>query len=170
MRHPHPSFEKLFEEIRCAPNRDAGLQILQRTRQSAREDFPKQLAKLENLLLEYTPFTILATFVVMLDMPDEEQHAFDSQFRKLCRKVKRRKNTTPENIEAIWNSVKCDVAHSVVVAAPVTTDIYPRRNFVVESFAERAMNETGANQVLVILVDVERGHWPYSGIYLLDKP
>jgi hypothetical protein len=33
----------------------------------------------------------------------------------------------------------------------------------------RAMSETGANQAVVILVDVELEHWPYSGMYLLDR-
>jgi hypothetical protein len=87
----------------------------------------------------------------------------------LCKKIKRKKNTTPENVEAIWNPVRSEVANSVVVVAPVTTDIYPHRNLVAESFAARAMTETGANQTLVILVDVELGHWPYSGIYLLNQ-
>jgi hypothetical protein len=102
-------------------------------------------------------------------MPDEEQHAFEVQFRKLCKKVKRKKHMTLENIEAIWNHVKSEVSNAVVVAAPVTTEIYPKRNLVVENFASRGMSETGANQALVILVDVELEHWPYSGMYLLDK-
>jgi len=106
---------------------------------------------------------------VLLDMPDEEQHAFEVQFRKLCKKVKRKKHMTLENIEAIWNHVKSEVSNAVVVAAPVTTEIYPKRNLVVENFASRGMSETGANQALVILVDVELEHWPYSGMYLLDK-
>ena len=61
---------------------------------------------------------------VLLDMPDEEQHAFEAQFRKLCKKIKRRKNTTPENVEAMWNPVKSEVANSVVVVAAVATFIH----------------------------------------------
>jgi len=106
---------------------------------------------------------------VLLDMPDEEQHAFEAQFRGLCKKVKRKKHTTLENIEGFWNHVKSDVSNAVVVAAPVTTEIYPKRDLVVRNFAVRAMSETGATQALVILVDVELGHWPYSGMYLLDR-
>lgn len=102
-------------------------------------------------------------------MPDEEQHALEAQFRGLCKKVKRKKHTTLENIEAIWNHVKSEVSNAVVVAAAVTTEIYPKRIFVVKNFAIRAMSETGANQALVILVDVELEHWPYSGMYLLDR-
>lgn len=88
---------------------------------------------------------------------------------RLCKKVKRKKHTTLENIEAIWNHVKSEVSNAVVVAAAVTTEIYPKRIFVVKNFAIRAMSETGANQALVILVDVELEHWPYSGMYLLDR-
>jgi len=105
---------------------------------------------------------------LLLDMPDEEQQAFESQFHELCKKVKD-KQTQLENVEAFWNPVKSDVSSAVIVAAPVTTVIYPKRRFIVEQFAERALNETGADQALVILVDVELGHWPYSGIYLLDR-
>lgn len=106
---------------------------------------------------------------LLLDMPDEEQQAFESQFRELCKKIKQEKHTELENVEAFWNPVKSDISNAVVVAAPVTTDVYPKRKFVVEKFAERAMGETGANQALVILVDVELEHWPYSGMYLLDR-
>ena len=51
----------------------------------------------------------------------------------------------------------------------MTTDVYPKRRFVIEEFAKRAMDETGTGQALVLLVDVELGHWPYSGLYLLDS-
>jgi hypothetical protein len=82
---------------------------------------------------------------LLLDMPDEEQHAFKSQFRELCKKVKQEKNTKLENVEAFLSSVKSDISNAVVVATPVTTDVYPKRKFVVEKFAERAMGEAGAN-------------------------
>ena len=55
------------------------------------------------------------------------------------------------------------------MAAPVTADVYPKRGFVVERFAERAMGETDTCQALILLVDVELQHWPYSGLYLLDR-
>jgi hypothetical protein len=106
---------------------------------------------------------------LLLDMPDEEQHAFETQFHELCKTVKNKEQTELENVEAFWNPVKSDVSSAVIVAAPVTTDMYPKRRFIVEQFADRAMNETGAGQALVILVDIELGHWPYSGIYLLDR-
>lgn len=106
---------------------------------------------------------------ILLDMPDEEQHAFEAQFRKLYKRVKRKKHKTLDNVEAIWNHVKSDVSNTVVVAAPVTAAIYPKRNLVMENFSTRAMAETGASQAVVILVDVELAHWPYSGIYLLDR-
>jgi hypothetical protein len=106
---------------------------------------------------------------LLLDMPDEEQEAFEFQFQRLCEKVKRKSQTQLENVEAFWNPVKSDISNAVVVAAPVTSEIYPKRKFVVENFAEQAMNETGASQAVVILVDVELGHWPYSGLYLLDR-
>ena len=57
----------------------------------------------------------------------------------------------------------------MVVAAPVTTEIYSKRNIVIEHFAARAMTETTTEYAAVILVDVELGHWPYSGIYVLSK-
>ncbi|WP_150107505.1 hypothetical protein [Pedosphaera parvula] len=106
---------------------------------------------------------------VLLDMPDEDQHAFEDQFGELSTKVKQQLHSTFENVEAIWNPVKSAVLNAVVVATPVLTEIYPKRDLVVRNFAERAMIETGADQALVILVDVELEHWPYSGIYLLDK-
>lgn len=107
---------------------------------------------------------------MLLDMPDEEQHAFELQFRKLCKKVRRRKQTTVENVEAIWGHIKSEILNAVVLAAPVTMDIYLNRDLVVQNFAYRGIAETGADQAIVILVDVGLGHWPYSGMYLLDKP
>jgi hypothetical protein len=105
----------------------------------------------------------------LLDMPDEEQHAFEAQFRELCKKFKREKRSTLENADAIWNHAKSDVSNTIVIAAPVTTDFYPRRRLIVECFARYGMGKTGANQAVVILVDVELEHWPYSGMYLLDR-
>lgn len=105
---------------------------------------------------------------LLLDMPDEEQEVFESQFRDLCEKVKHKKPAELENVEAIRNQVISDVSSAVIVAAPVTTAVYTKRKFVVENFAENAMKETGASQAVVILVDVELRHWPYSGMYLLD--
>jgi hypothetical protein len=102
-------------------------------------------------------------------MPDDEQHSFEKQFQLLCRKTMRNRHKMPGNIEAIWNPVKSEVSNAVVVAAAVKTEVYPQRDFIVQHFGKRAMKETGAERALVILVDVELGHWPYSGIYLLDN-
>jgi hypothetical protein len=106
---------------------------------------------------------------ILLDMPDEEQKAFEAQFRKLCKKIKRRGPATRDRVDAMWNLVKSEISNAVVVAAPVTTGIYPDRKHFVVNFADQAMKETGAVQAVVILVDVELDHWPYSGLYLLDK-
>ncbi len=62
MRHSHPRSEKLWEQLANASYFQERLEILNRERQFAQEEFPVQLKKLENLLLEYNPFTILATF------------------------------------------------------------------------------------------------------------
>ena len=62
MRHSHPCAKKLFEQLSDTSSRQECIQILQRARQSAREEFPLQLAKLESLLLQYNPFMILVTF------------------------------------------------------------------------------------------------------------
>jgi hypothetical protein len=62
MLHSHPRSEKLLERISNASNFQERVEILKRERQSAQEQFPSQLDKLEKLLLEYNPFIILATF------------------------------------------------------------------------------------------------------------
>src|SRR5207249_436856 len=72
---------------------------------------------------------------ILLDMPDDEQQAFERQFRDLCTKVKRFPSTVLNSVEAIWNVVKSEVSNAVIVVAPVTTEIYPKRDVVVESCA-----------------------------------
>ncbi len=47
--------------------------------------------------------------------------------------------------------------------------MYPRRQMLVEKLAVEAMQKTQTNRATVILVDVDLGQWPYSGIYVLDK-
>jgi hypothetical protein len=47
--------------------------------------------------------------------------------------------------------------------------VVSKRFFIVEQLAEHAMLDAGANQALIILVDVDAGHWPYLGMYLLDR-
>ncbi|HEV2694494.1 MAG TPA: hypothetical protein VG347_16490 [Verrucomicrobiae bacterium] len=106
---------------------------------------------------------------VLLDMPDDEQKAFEEQFQIICKKAAETKNENNGKIEFILNHVKSEVLDAVVVAAAVTSIIYPNRNRAVEKLVDHAKSETGAAQCLVILVDVELGHWPYSGMYLLDK-
>src|SRR5947208_1519993 len=58
----HPYFKDLFERLLGVQTSQQRIRILQETRDSARKEFPKQLQKLENLLLQYNPFTTLATF------------------------------------------------------------------------------------------------------------
>ena len=58
----HPHFKQLHERLNLAPNREERLKILQQTQKSAREEFPIQFDKLENLLLNYNPYVILELF------------------------------------------------------------------------------------------------------------
>jgi hypothetical protein len=69
----------------------------------------------------------------------------------------------------MWTPVKSEVSNAVLIAAPVREQVVPKRFFMVEKLAKQAIAETAADQALVILVDVDRGPWPYSGMYLLDK-
>src|SRR6266542_2160414 len=62
MRHSHPAFKELYEKLAHAASREQRIQLLQHTGESARQEFPAQLAKLENLLLRYNPFVVLAMF------------------------------------------------------------------------------------------------------------
>jgi hypothetical protein len=105
---------------------------------------------------------------LLLDMPDEEQHAFESEFRQLCRKAQGRA-LTMENVEGISNHIKSGISNAVVVAIPVTQRIYVHRKFIVETFARRSMHDTGANRAVIILGDVELNQWPYVGMYLLEE-
>src|SRR5437773_10386527 len=50
---------------------------------------------------------------ILLDMPDDEQQAFERQFRDLCTKVKRFPSTVLNSVEAIWNVVKSEVSNAV---------------------------------------------------------
>jgi hypothetical protein len=102
-------------------------------------------------------------------MTDEEQHAFELQFQQLCERIKNTNDVQLENVEAFWSPVKSDASAAVIAVAPIKTAVYPKRHFVVNQLAERAMTETGTNLALIILVDIDLGHWPYSGFYLLDR-
>jgi hypothetical protein len=106
---------------------------------------------------------------ILLDMPDEEQQVFEKRFEERCAQARRINPFTIESIEAMWTPVKSEVSNAVLIAAPVREQVVPKRFFMVEKLAKQAIAETAADQALVILVDVDRGPWPYSGMYLLDK-
>ena len=106
---------------------------------------------------------------ILLDMPDEEQQVFEKRFEERCAQARRINPFTIESIEAMWTPVKSEVSNAVLIAAPVREQVVPKRFFTVEKLAKQAIAETAADQALVILVDVDRGPWPYSGMYLLDK-
>jgi len=74
-----------------------------------------------------------------------------------------------EEIQATWVRLDSEVADAVIVAVPVRTDLYPERSKIVNWTALEAMEKTKAQIVVVILVDVDCGHWPYSGIYVIDQ-
>ena len=106
---------------------------------------------------------------ILLDMPDEEQQIFEKRFKERCERIKNVNPFTLESIEAMWTPVISEASNAVLVAAPIREQVISQRFFIVEQLAKQAMLETGANEALIILVDVDAGHWPYSGIYLLDK-
>jgi hypothetical protein len=107
---------------------------------------------------------------ILLDMPDDEQDVFEKRFMERCEKVKNINPFTIENIEAMLWPIKSEVSNAVLVAAPVRASVVPKRYAIVEDLARQAIAETGADRALVILVDTDFGPWPYSGMYLLDKP
>jgi len=106
---------------------------------------------------------------ILLDMPDEEQQVFEKRFEERCAMVRKINPFTLESVEAMWTPVKSEVSNAVLIAAPVREQVVPQRYFIVEQLVKQAIAETGADQALVILVDADRGPWPYSGMYLLDK-
>jgi hypothetical protein len=93
----------------------------------------------------------------------------ERRFKRLCSKVKKTPTTETDNIEAVWVPIKSEVASAVLVAAPVVSAMYPHRQLIVQKLANQAMQKTQTDRATVILVDVDEGHWPYSGIYVLDK-
>ena len=62
MPYTSPYPQNLLEQLSRASSRNERISIIQRARQAAREQFPVKLAELERLLLQYTPYTTLATF------------------------------------------------------------------------------------------------------------
>ena len=106
---------------------------------------------------------------ILLDVPDEEQQIFEKRFKERYEKAKKVNPFTIESIEAMWTPVISEVSNAVLVAAPIREQVVSKRFFIVEQLAEHAMLDAGANQALIILVDVDAGHWPYSGMYLLDR-
>jgi hypothetical protein len=105
----------------------------------------------------------------LLDLPYQFQLGLERRFKRLCSKVKKTPTTETDNIEAVWVPIKSEVASAVLVAAPVVSAMYPHRQLIVQKLANQAMQKTQTDRATVILVDVDEGHWPYSGIYVLDK-
>ena len=62
MKRPYPNAAEFLEQLTKAPTIERRIRIVQRRRQLALKEFPRQLKRLEKLLLRYNPFTILATF------------------------------------------------------------------------------------------------------------
>src|SRR5687767_1622219 len=69
----HPYFKELTHDLERATSRAERIEIVQRARRSAQEQFPKRLANLEKLLLGYSPFTVLAMFAFydLVYLPEE---------------------------------------------------------------------------------------------------
>lgn len=171
MRNSHPLFKEMIEQARQAPTREARTKILEQYRSKAIADFPVQLKLLEELLLKYSPVAVLALFGFydLSYLPDvgrrfnegdpiEQYHIELIQALVLCR-----------DIDAVWKTVESDVARAVIVAIPIRSEMAQHRHTIIDKMAEDAMGKASANLAVVIVVDVDAQHWPYSGIYVLDN-
>ena len=98
---------------------------------------------------------------ILLDLSFEWQQEFEKRAQTLCTAVK--------NKEGTWVRVDSEVSDAAIVAVPVRTHLYPERGEIVNRAALQAIEEAKAKIAVVILIDVDGGYWPYSGIYVIDR-
>jgi hypothetical protein len=106
---------------------------------------------------------------ILLDLPSDWQREFEKRVRNFCRKVKRRTNYDLEDVEGTWARVESEVRDAAIIAVPIRNHMYHDRNKIVKQMALQAMEQSKVKVTVVILIDVDCGHWPYSGIYVIDQ-
>ena len=106
---------------------------------------------------------------ILLDLPFEWQQEFEKRVQILCAAVKTKQNYRLEDVEGTWVGVDSEVSDAAIVVVPVRNHLYYDRREIVNRMAGQATEKSKAKVVVVILIDVDRGHWPYSGIYVIDQ-
>jgi hypothetical protein len=106
---------------------------------------------------------------ILLDLPFDRQQEYEKRVRNLCRKVKRRKTYDLQNVEGTQARVYSEVRDAAIVAVPVRNHLYHGRKKIVNQMALQAMEQSNVKIAVVILIDVDCDHWPYSGIYVIDQ-
>jgi hypothetical protein len=106
---------------------------------------------------------------ILLDLPFEWQQEFEKRVQILCAAVKTKQNYRLEDVEGTWVGVDSEVSDAAIVVVPVRNHLYYDRSEIVNRMAGQATEKSKAKVVVVILIDVDRGHWPYSGIYVIDQ-
>ncbi|MPN49682.1 hypothetical protein SDC9_197304 [bioreactor metagenome] len=106
---------------------------------------------------------------ILLDLSFEWQQEFEKRVQILCASVKGREKFQMEDVQGTWVRVDSEVSDAAIVAVPVQTHFYPERTKIVDRMALEALEKAEARIAVVMLIDVELGHWPYSGIYVIDR-
>jgi hypothetical protein len=106
---------------------------------------------------------------ILLDLSFEWQQEFEKRAQTLCTAVKNKENYRLEDVQGTWVRVDSEVSDAAIVAVPVRTHLYPERGEIVNRAALQAIEEAKAKIAVVILIDVDGGYWPYSGIYVIDR-
>jgi len=106
---------------------------------------------------------------ILLDVSFEWQQEFENRVQTLCADVKSKEHYGLEDVQGTWVRVDSEVSDAAIVAVPVRTHLYPQRSEIVNRAALEAIEKAKAKIAVVILIDVDFGHWPYSGIYVIDQ-
>jgi len=106
---------------------------------------------------------------ILLDLSFEWQQEFEKRVQTLCAAVKSKENFRLEDIQGAWVRVDSEVSDAAIVAVPVRTHLHSERTPNRGSGGLEAMAKAKAKTAVVIRLDVDCGHWPYSGIYVIDQ-
>lgn len=106
---------------------------------------------------------------LFLDVRFDQQVAYEKQVKRVIRKFRKQKRVQTNEFRATTLLAVSDVTSTTFIAVPVRREHYDERKNIVENFARDAFNVSASQQVVVILLDVDGGHWPYSGLYLYAR-
>ncbi len=106
--------------------------------------------------------------VMLLNVPHEDQHRMQKEFRGVAHYVKKTRIGS-EDRNAIIGVPHPESKDGFAMVALNSTN-YHRRHAVAENASDQIFTKTSANRALILIQNVDSSDYPYSMLSVLDRP